>query len=330
VCCENPTASHFDWPIFVFGKFHGADGPLLLQRLADAEDWRVRASTALALAPLSSDLRIIEGLLAALDDPNHHVANAAASSIGWSEGLTDQHLDRIATWISDHPDNQTVRASLLTVLARSERNDFVLNHVRETIKQQQPGLSNLLDAVALVQDNQAFAMLSGLAGSSDHTLSLAALDALATRWSVWQGTVDGIDSFSGVFSDAVKHASTKTVLAAAISLTNPVFSELGSSSVIASAYTRVAAEDVDATMVLLSTLGATNDRQFLPIIRRGNQHERAIVVAEHRWEENARRGARCRAHAVSRYCLRCVGHRERGAHTASARQGPQTVSRRRS
>ncbi len=271
---DEPAAMHVATGL---GRFHGADGRLMLTRLSDAVDWRVRTNTAQALAPLSSDPRVLDGLLDALDDPSQHVITAAAGSLGWSEILEDTHLERLERWVTEHPDAYVPHAEILSILANQRRDDFVLRHVRETIKHDRPGLAGLLSAVALVQTDAAFSLLSGLTQSSEPIISESAVEALVARWTLWRGEVDGPDRFYDTFADALRHQNPRTVVAAALAMTETELKDLGSLELVAQVYERLSVDDIESTIDLMNALGGTGDTKVLAIVRRGNQHENPLV-----------------------------------------------------
>ena len=273
---DEPAAMHL---VLGLGRFHGADGKLLIHRLENAVDWRVRANTAAALAPLSSDRRIIESLISSLDDANTHVAANAAASLDWSEILERDDLDRIEDWLTRHPGTSVVHGALLGVLANRERGQVVLEFANEIRTTNEPGLAAIVPAIGLVQSKDGLSLLGKLASSNDRQIRRAAISAVGNRWARWGAAVDGTTPFFDIMSDVLQTENDENVLPAASVLTDPAFLPEGSVDVLLSAYDHMIHDDTPPGIMapLIRVLGTTEHDDIRRALEKTVRHPHPVV-----------------------------------------------------
>ena len=228
-----------------------ADLGRLTEALVEDTDWNTRVQAARALAELESDAAT-GALVAALSDPNPHVAQTAAAALAGRDGAG---VSAALAAVEDGARPWTVQAPLLPVLARAGRTDAVLAW---TDRQRDPfARAAGLGALGASDDGAALTRLFTAARAEDALVAAAALDALRQRW---ETGAYGARRFYGAFAEGVRRGDLATTTTAAPVLADSAFWALGAGEMMREAYRTLSApEDIEPMSALIAAVARVRD-----------------------------------------------------------------------
>ena len=229
------------------------DVPRLAGALAADADWRTRVNAATALLQFRADEAARGALARAVDDPNPHVAQTAATAFAGLPAAPE--AVGLALAVAEDDDRAwTVQAALLPLLAPS-RPDAVIAWAD---RQRSPfAKAAALRALGASDDGAALTRLFTAARSDDAVLAVAALGALRQRW---EAGGYGPRRFYDAFAVALRRADLATTTAAAPILADSAFWALGASALLREVYATLSAPaDVEPMMAILEAVGQVRD-----------------------------------------------------------------------
>ena len=225
-----------------------ADTARLARALARDTDWQTRVQAARALAGATGGAA---ALVAALDDPQPHVAQAAATALASRD---DAPLDR-ARAVVEGERPWTVQAPLLSLLARRERTDAVLAWAdRQTDPFAQAAA---LDALGASDDGAALTRLFTEARADDPLVAAAALRALRQRWETGAYPAR---RFYDAFVQGLRRRDLATTTTVAPVLADSAFWALGAGEALRDVYaTLTPPVDIEPMAAIIGAVGRIRD-----------------------------------------------------------------------
>ena len=229
------------------------DAGRLSDALARDTDWNTRVQAARALAEAQG---ADAALIAALSDPNPHVAATAAATLAGRDASGRSDLVPVALGVTrDRRQPWTVQAALLPVLARRGRADAV---VAWADRQSDPfARAAALSALGASDTDDALARLFAASQGSDARVAAAALDGLRQRW---ERDRSQPRPFYDAFAQGVRRGDLATVTTAAPVLADSAFWALGAGALLREVYAGLAAPaDVEPMAAIIGAVGRIRD-----------------------------------------------------------------------
>lgn len=253
--------------------------------LAGAPDWTIRVSAARALARRIDSESAREALIAALEDPSHHVRTAAAEALAGAE-LEEAQADSVFAAVERNAEEPQVVGPLLSSLVRQAETvwqqrvlDWILAHPEPPLRRA------AADALARIGGRSALNELTAMSGAADPRLAAAAVDALHARFDEGAAADAGTDAtparYYRTFATALRRGDVAISAAAARALADSAFVGLGAGPLLQSAYLQMSMPaDAEAMAAVLDALGVLGDSSALPLLREAWSSSRSTPVLQ--------------------------------------------------
>jgi cyclophilin family peptidyl-prolyl cis-trans isomerase/HEAT repeat protein len=241
-------------------------GPALTRLLRESPDWRTRVNAARGLsgAPAGSDAAA--ALLAALDDLTHHVAVAAAQTIGASGAWRDEVTADLARWMAENDDRWEVWTGFLPALPPASRLDAARGNGSLPAHVAPFARAAGLRSLATAPEPEALGVLVDAAADPDSRVAYAALETLVSRWNV-ERSASRAELYFPIFSEALRRADVGTVYAVAPVLADSLFLAIGSGDVMRETYAGMEVpQDVEPMTAIVRAHGAARDPAALDFL----------------------------------------------------------------
>jgi peptidylprolyl isomerase len=261
---SDPTAMHLLVAMGLLGD--GADNPRFLWWLETSPDWRIRTNAAVSTTGRTTDPRIREGLLDALDEPSTHVATAAADGLTRVQRPTPAEQEDLEAWVRDHPREWRRAGPILAVLGRFGKgeaiNDWLSTWSQEDVIPRTRGIG----ALAFVPTPEATAQLMELAASSQSRIRGTALGALARRWRAERRNPASLTPYFEVFRAGLETGDPAAVFPAAPALADSAFLPLGSLELLMTEYEKLSLpDDLESMQAIRRAISTITGEEYEPL-----------------------------------------------------------------
>jgi cyclophilin family peptidyl-prolyl cis-trans isomerase/HEAT repeat protein len=245
------------------------DNPRFLAWMGGSPDWRIRTNAARGAAGRTSDIRVREGLLEALEEPSTHVAVSAAGGLGGVEQLPVPEREELKEWIEDHPQEWRRAGPILAVLGRMGEGEFLRSWLDSWTEEDVIPRTRGIGAMAFVPNPEATLFLMGASNSPQSRIRGTALGGLARRWRVEEKDPGTVERYFEVFANGLRTGDPAAGFICAPALADPAFIPLGSLDILMTEYGKqTAPADVETMQAILRAIGATSAPEAEDFLRR--------------------------------------------------------------
>jgi peptidylprolyl isomerase len=257
---SDATAMHLLLGLSLLGD--PGDNPRFLAWLRGSPDWRIRANAARALTGRTGDVRVREGLLAALGEPSTHVGVNAATSLSGVQQLPAAEREDLKAWIENHPQEWRKAGPILAVLGRMGEWEFLRDWLDTWPEDEVIPRTRGIGALAFVGDPAATEYLMEAAGSNQGRIRGTALGGLARRYRVERKDPTTVARYFRVFAEGLRTGDPAAVFIAAPALADSTFLPLGSLDVLMNQYrASTLPDDLEGMQAILGAIGATGSEE---------------------------------------------------------------------
>ena len=254
------------------------DTPRFLWWLRSSSDWRIRANAARGTGGRTSDPRIREGLIEALEDPSTHVATYAASALAGVSQMPPGERDALKAWVDRHWEEWRRVGPILSLLGRVGDGAFILDWLGRWGEDDVLPRTRGLGALAFVPGEEAMNVLLESVGSSNTRIRGTALGGLARRWRVEREDPAKHSVYFQAFVTGLRSGEPSSTFVSAQALADSAFLPLGSLDILQDTYRTLSAPaDLGAMQAILMALGETGVAQVEPFLREATQDRNESV-----------------------------------------------------
>ncbi len=257
------------------------DTPLIASWTRSSTDWRTRAVAVAALRERAGDDVARRALVAALDDPVLHVAEAAGTHLGSSRPALAESRGEVLGWIDAHGDLWQVLEPLMIGLAPLGEGERIAAWYSRVPESDVPQRVAALGALSRVPGALYLEELFSAVEDEEHRVASIAMRGLSGHWGGDREDADLRGRYREAFRTGIRHASPSIVGVAARGLTDPLFLAEGSGQWLEQALmARSPSNPAEAgpTRALVSAFAETRDTTWIPLLQRYLQHPDAAVI----------------------------------------------------
>jgi cyclophilin family peptidyl-prolyl cis-trans isomerase/HEAT repeat protein len=253
---SDPLAMHLLLGLANLGE--AQDTPRFLWWLRMSPDWRIRANAARATGARTSDPRVREALMRALEDPSTHVAYYAANSLAGASQVRPEEQEALRSWVEDHWEDWRRAGPILALLGRMGDGEFIQAWLEHWGEGDVIPRTRGLGALAFVPGDRAMQALVDAVGSEHPRIRGTALGGLARRWRVEREDPQKHQAYFQAFAAGLRSGDPASSYVSAPALADSAFLPFGSLDLLMEAYRGMSAPDnLDGMQAVLGALGET-------------------------------------------------------------------------
>jgi HEAT repeat protein/cyclophilin family peptidyl-prolyl cis-trans isomerase len=264
---DEPAAMHLVLALARQGDRQDAER--LLERLEEADDWRIRVNAARAMGATAwlEGPGVRAALFRALEDESEQVGATAALALTRGFWVPPDVQELMERHLAGPTSRWRTQAPFLRELAQHRDPEAVLAWTRRIVDVNVRATAYGLAALGDVPGDDISDFIMEAAGHDEPLVRAAAFAVLADRWLRETRTEEQLLDFYRLFVSEMRDGPDASAVAAARILVHPAFLQEGAAGEVASAYAlRLERGDVQVAAALVHVLGQIGDDESMALV----------------------------------------------------------------